>query len=115
MIGFGVKLLPWSCLSIGLKGDEAYLAGLKSPYLTVAGTMSHEALRKVGPFAASIRPFTVNGRQTVCFVNVNDLLGFEVGDLAGGRKQFRVEVSGFEKGPTKRHGCPSHGIALTPD
>ncbi|HEV3138788.1 MAG TPA: hypothetical protein VGZ26_12815, partial [Pirellulales bacterium] len=27
----------------------------------------------------------------------------------------RVEVQGFSKGPTKRHGCPSHGIGLTPD
>src|SRR4029453_2067819 len=27
----------------------------------------------------------------------------------------RIEVAGFEKGPTKRHGCPSHGIGLTPD
>jgi 6-phosphogluconolactonase (cycloisomerase 2 family) len=26
-----------------------------------------------------------------------------------------VEVAGFERGPTKRHGCPSHGIGLTPD
>jgi sugar lactone lactonase YvrE len=26
-----------------------------------------------------------------------------------------VEVQGFQKGPTKRHGCPSHGIGLTPD
>jgi sugar lactone lactonase YvrE len=24
-------------------------------------------------------------------------------------------VKGFSKGPTKRHGCPSHGIGLTPD
>jgi hypothetical protein len=24
-------------------------------------------------------------------------------------------VAGFHKGPTKRHGCPSHGIGLTPD
>jgi hypothetical protein len=24
-------------------------------------------------------------------------------------------VQGFNKGPTKRHGCPSHGIGLTPD
>jgi hypothetical protein len=24
-------------------------------------------------------------------------------------------VEGFKKGPIKRHGCPSHGIALTPD
>jgi hypothetical protein len=24
-------------------------------------------------------------------------------------------VEGFKRGPIKRHGCPSHGIALTPD
>jgi hypothetical protein len=65
--------------------------------------------------AVTKRVYTVNGRQTLCFVNVNDLLGFEVGDLITGRKRFRVEVVGFEKGPTKRHGCPSHGIGLTPD
>src|SRR4029078_8807872 len=64
---------------------------------------------------ASIRPFTVNGKQTLCFVNVNELLGFEVGDLTTGKKLHRVEVPGFRKGPVKRHGCPSHGIGLTPD
>jgi hypothetical protein len=100
---------------VGLQGDEAYLAGLHSPHLAVASTGTNEILRTVGPFASSIRPFTVNGRQTLCFVNVNDLLGFEVGDLRTGRKRYRVEVAGFEKGPTKRHGCPSHGIGLTPD
>jgi DNA-binding beta-propeller fold protein YncE len=26
-----------------------------------------------------------------------------------------VVVQGFESGPAKRHGCPSHGIALSPD
>ncbi len=46
---------------------------------------------------------------------MNELLGFEIGDLTSGRKLFRVEVEGFAKGPTKRHGCPSHGIGLTPD
>jgi hypothetical protein len=100
---------------IGLKGDEAYLAGLHSPHLAVTSTATHEIVRTVGPFAASIRPFCVNGSQTTCFVNVNDLLGFEVGDMRTGRKRFRVEVSGYQKGPTKRHGCPSHGIGLTPD
>ena len=24
-------------------------------------------------------------------------------------------MTGFKKGPVKRHGCPSHGIGLTPD
>ena len=76
---------------------------------------THAVVRTVGPFGNVIRPFTVNGAQTRCFVNVNDLLGFEVGDLTTGKMLHRVEVRGFEKGPTKRHGCPSHGVALTPD
>jgi DNA-binding beta-propeller fold protein YncE len=48
-------------------------------------------------------------------VNVDDLLGFEVGDLVTGKVLHRVEVAGFQKGEVKRHGCPSHGIGLTPD
>jgi DNA-binding beta-propeller fold protein YncE len=48
-------------------------------------------------------------------VNVNALLGFELGDMRTGQMIHRVEVTGFEKGPVKRHGCPSHGVALTPD
>lgn len=99
----------------GLDGKWFYLAGLKSPLLTVADTATHKADHTVGPFTASIRPFTVNGAQTLCFVNVNDLLGFEVGDLKTGKMLHRVEVAGFNKGPVKRHGCPSHGIGLTPD
>jgi len=100
---------------IGLDGAHAYLAGLASPILRVTDTRTHEVIREVGPFGNFIRPFTVNGRGTLCFVNVNELLGFEVGDLVSGKKLHRVEVKGFEKGPTKRHGCPSHGIGLTPD
>lgn len=99
----------------GLDGKHVYLAGLKSPLLTVAQTSDHTAARTVGPFAASIRPFTVSGRQTICFVCINDLLGFEVGDITTGMKLHRVEVAGYQKGPVKRHGCPSHGIGLTPD
>jgi hypothetical protein len=100
---------------VGLNGQEAYLAGLKSPLLTVAELKTHTPVKTVGPFSAPIRPFTVNGSQTLCFVNVNELLGFEVGDLKSGKMLHRVEVHGFEKGPVKRHGCPSHGIGLTPD
>jgi hypothetical protein len=99
----------------GRDGSHVYLAGLRSPMLTVAETKTHDAERLVGPFSAAIRPFTVDGRQRYCYVNVNGLLGFEVGDLATGKKLHRVEVSGFAQGPTKRHGCPSHGIGLTPD
>ncbi len=99
----------------GRDGRFAYLAGLRSPLLTVAETSSHTAVKTVGPFSHSIRPFTVNGRQTLCFVNVNELLGFEIGDITTEKKLHRIEVQGFEKGPVKRHGCPSHGIGMTPD
>jgi hypothetical protein len=37
------------------------------------------------------------------------------GDLSSGQKLYTVRVQGFKTGPTKRHGCPSHGIGLTPD
>lgn len=99
----------------GPDGKRVYLAGLKSPLLAVADPATHTIVQRVGPFSNVIRPFTVNGTQTLCFVNVNDLLGFEVGDLKTGKMLHRVEVTGFAKGPVKRHGCPSHGVALTPD
>jgi DNA-binding beta-propeller fold protein YncE len=96
-------------------GRHVYLAGLRSPDLSVADTSTNKVVSKVGPFANSIRPFTVNGLGTLTFVNVNGLLGFEVGDLRSGKKLYHVEVAGYKQGKVKRHGCPSHGIALTPD
>jgi DNA-binding beta-propeller fold protein YncE len=99
----------------GLDGRYVYLAGLKSPKLAIADATTHKVVKEVGPFSNVIRPFTINGAQTLCFVNVNDLLGFEIGDMKTGKMLHRVEVTDFEKGPVKRHGCPSHGVALTPD
>ncbi len=112
------KLIPKSGAHntiVGLDGKWAYLAGLKSPVLNISDTGKHEITKTVGPFSNMIRPFTINGSQTLAYVNVNDLLGFEIGDIRTGKMLARVEVTGFEKGPVKRHGCPSHGIGLTPD
>ncbi len=99
----------------GQDGKFAYLAGIGSSLLSVAETVNHTVVKTVGPFGGSIRPFTHNGKQTLVYVNVNDLLGFEIGDMQTGRKLHRVEVKGFSQGPVARHACPSHGIALTPD
>ena len=99
----------------GPDGTRCYLAGLGSPLLTVADTSTHEAIGTVGPFSHNIRPFTVNGSQSLVFVCINECLGFEIGDLKTGKKLHRVEVEGFEKGKVKRHGCPSHGIGMTPN
>jgi hypothetical protein len=96
-------------------GRWVYLAGLRSPLLTVVDARTRTVARTVGPFGNVIRPFTVNAAGTLCYVNVNDLLGFEIGDMRTGRRLHRVEITGVEKGPVARHGCPSHGIGLTPD
>lgn len=96
-------------------GAEVYLAGLGSPLLTVVDARQHRVLRTIGPFSAAIRPFTVNGDRSLVFVNVNELLGFEVGDLTSGKKLYRVEVTDVPRGQPLRHGCPSHGIAMSPD
>ena len=82
----------------GPDGKQVYLAGLKSPVLNIAETEHHAIKNTVGPFSNVIRPFTINGSQTLCFVNVNDRLGFEVGDLRTGKVLHRVDVQDFKKG-----------------
>ena len=99
----------------GPDGANVYMAGLRTPTLGIADTRTHTMIKQVGPFSHAIRPFTINGSQTLCYVNVNGLLGFEIGDLRTGNKLYSVQVEGFKQGTVKRHGCPSHGIGLTPD
>lgn len=96
-------------------GSRVYLAGLKSPWLIVADPRTHAIEKKVGPFSHSIRPFTISSARQLAVVNVNRLLGFEIGDLRTGKMLYRIEVPGFKTGKVKRHGCPSHGVGLTPD
>ena len=99
----------------GPDGKRVYLADLRSKLLSIADPRTHTVAATVGPFGNVIRPFTINAKQTLCLVNVNDLLGFEIGDIKTGKVLHRVEVKGYEKGPVKRHGCPSHGVGYTPD
>ncbi len=99
---------------VSLDGTRAFLGGLKSSLLRVVDTSTDKVIREI-PFTNSIRPFTVDGRARKAYVCVNDLLGFEVGDVVGGTMLHRVEVPGVKKGPVKRHGCPSHGVGLSPD
>jgi DNA-binding beta-propeller fold protein YncE len=99
----------------GPSGKHAYLADIASPYLHVTDTKDHTIIKKIGPFRDGIRPFTINSEETLTFVNIDNLLGFEVGDLISGKVLARVTVEGWNMGEVRRHGNPSHGIGLTPD
>jgi hypothetical protein len=96
-------------------GSRVFCAGLKSPLLSVVDPKTNEIVEKVGPFGAAIRPLTVNADASRVYVNVNGLLGFEIGDTATGKMIERVEIKDYKQGPTMRHGCPCHGIGLSPD
>ena len=103
---------------VSLDGRHAYLASLKHDRLAVVDTETDRITRWIGPFGDSLRPFTVNRAQTLAFVNIDFLSGFEVGDLRTGRKLYRVPVAGFPLRPEDYPEPPitqSHGIALTPD
>ncbi len=99
----------------GPSGTLVYLDDIGSPWLYIADAKKHELVSKVGPFENNVRPFTINSKETMVYVTVDSLLGFEVGDLKSGKKLSHIVVEGWERGPVRRHGNPSHGIGLTPD
>jgi DNA-binding beta-propeller fold protein YncE len=96
-------------------GARAYLAAWDSPLLSISDAARHEIVKTVGPFSASLCPFTLNARGTLAFANVDGLVGFEVGDLQTGLILDRVAAEGYDKDAAAQYECPSHGIALTPD
>src|SRR5258708_9986465 len=83
--------------------------------VSVSDTASHEVVKSVGPFSASLCPFTLNAKGTLAFANVDGLVGFEVGDLQTGLVLDRVAAEGYDKDAAAKYECPSPGIAFPPD
>ncbi|HVG16125.1 MAG TPA: hypothetical protein VM935_14240 [Chitinophagaceae bacterium] len=98
----------------GPSGRNVYMGDIGSAIMFVADPTTHTIAKRVGPFGNFVRPFTINADESLSFVTVDSLLGFEVGDLKTGKVLKRIEVEGWNKGPVRRHGNPSHGIGLTP-
>jgi hypothetical protein len=90
--------------------------------MTVGDVPSMKAIRTI-TFSDHIRPFVINHDATRVYANLNNLLGFEIADVNTGKVIKRIEAPA-ELWKAKwadvnqhffGHGCPSHGIALTPD
>lgn len=96
-------------------GNKVYLQALRVPQFAVADVRTGKITLRVGPFSNQVRPFTINGKETIAYVNVNHLLGVGVGDLRTGKVLHEVKTPGFELGKPRAHGTASHGIALTHD
>jgi DNA-binding beta-propeller fold protein YncE len=96
-------------------GAHVYLSAWESPVLSVVDARARKVVREVGPFTSFLCPFTINGRASQVFANIDGLVGFEVGDLQTGLVLDRVVIEGYQMELAEKFECPSHGIGLTAD
>jgi DNA-binding beta-propeller fold protein YncE len=105
---------------LNASGTHVYMGPRGSNYLVKADTATGRVLQQIGPFTplynkVGVRPFTVNGSETLSFVTVTGRLGFQVGDIATGRVLYDVPIQGFSWDGSGKVTAPSHGISISPD
>jgi hypothetical protein len=72
--------------------------------------------RSIGPLRSGVRPFTINGRETLAYTTATGFLGFQVSSIASGRVLYTQTFPGFGWNPANfEPSAPSHGISLSPD
>jgi DNA-binding beta-propeller fold protein YncE len=99
---------------VSLNGTHVYLGGRNHNYLEVADTATNQVIKSIGPLMSGVRPFTINGTETIAYISVTGFLGFQVGNITTGQVLYTVPIHGFSSngnGPSD----PSHGISLSPD
>lgn len=101
---------------IGADGKSIYLGGVNYPYLDVASTATNTVTRRLGPLnGPGVRPFTINGSQTLAFTTARSFLGFQVSSIRTGKVLFTVPVPGFSFDAKAFGRTPDHGISLSPN
>ncbi|HEV7586329.1 MAG TPA: hypothetical protein VGO14_11180 [Solirubrobacteraceae bacterium] len=103
---------------VSLNGEHVYMGGRAASNLTVASTSTNQLIKEIGPLLpGGVRPFTINGKETLAFTTATGYLGFQVSSITTGKVLYTVPVSGpfpytpGQPGPSS----PSHGITLSPD
>ena len=98
---------------VSADGRLVYLGPRNSRFLYVASVRSGRIVRRIGPLAPGVRPFTVDERRGLAFTTATGRLGFQVSSMRTGRVLYTVRPRGFRGG--RSLGTPSHGISITPD
>jgi WD40 repeat protein len=93
-------------------GRYVYLGGRNHDYLDVYETATGH-VSEIGPLVGGVRPFTVNGSNTVAFTTATGFDGFQVSSVTSRRVLFTVSFGAVPSG--FRYSAPSHGISLSPD
>ncbi len=101
---------------MSLNGRHVYLGGRNGNYLDVAETATNQVVKRIGPLRSGVRPFTINGRETLAFTTATGFLGFQVSSIASGQVLYTETFPGFSWNPSSfSPSAPSHGISLSPD
>jgi DNA-binding beta-propeller fold protein YncE len=102
---------------VGLSGKRVYLGGRNWPYLEVASIATDRVVKRIGRLRSGVRPFTINGRETIAYTTATGLLGFQVSSIRTRRVLFTVGFGSRFPPPsaTFPFSAPSHGISLTPN
>jgi DNA-binding beta-propeller fold protein YncE len=101
---------------MSLNGRHVYLGGRNHEYLEVADTATNRVFRNIGPLRSGVRPFTINGRETLAYTTATGFLGFQVSSIASGRVLYTQAIPGFSWSSSKfAPSAPSHGISLSPN
>jgi hypothetical protein len=93
-------------------GRYVYLGGRNHNYLDVYDTATG-LVKEVGPLIGGVRPFTVNGSNTLAFTTATGFDGFQVSQITTGKVLFTVSFGAVPK--AFPFTAPSHGISLSPD
>ncbi len=108
-------------LNLSADGKLAFMSP-NGKLLQIADIETAKVIRTIR-FPENIRVQVLNKDSSRIYVNQNNFLGYIVADTKTGKILNTVEVTSVDwrsvwnKSPRPRvpHGCPSHGIAITPD
>ncbi len=108
-------------LNLSADGKTAFMSP-NNKVLTISDVKSRKVIKTIR-FPDNVRVFVLNKDSTRIYANNNNFLGFLIADVATGQVIKSVEVTSVDwrskwnadPRPHIPHGCPSHGIALTPD
>jgi hypothetical protein len=93
-------------------GRYVYLGGRNHNYLDVYETANGH-VRELGPLEGGVRPFTVNGSNTIAFTTATGFDGFQVSQVQSGKVLFTESFGSVPGGFP--YSAPSHGASLSPD
>ena len=97
---------------VGFTGKYVYMGGLNNPNFFVATTANNKISESIGPLKGGVRPFTINGSESLVFTTHTGFLGFQVSNLKTGKILYTVPVQGFS---APAGSTSAHGITISPN